>query len=142
MIKTTTFIGHKESFGIDRTKIKELIRDLIEKHGCEEFLCGGMGGFDELCARAVWELKGTFPHIKNLLAIPYLSFLVQNASYYDEIIYPAELEGKFFKRSISLRNQYLIDHAQAAICHIDHSWGGAYTTYLYAKKRGLQLFEI
>ena len=142
MTKTATFIGHKDSFGINRPKIKALITELIEKYGFTEFLCGGMGDFDELCARAVWELKGTFPHVKNLLVIPYLSFSIQNPSYYDEIIYPAELEGKFFKRSILLRNQYLINHAQAAVCHIDHPWGGAYTTYLYAKKRGLQLFEI
>ena len=104
MIKTATFIGHKEIFGIDRTKIKEFITELIQKHGCSEFLCGGMGSFDELCAQTVWKLKGTFPHIKNLLVIPYLSFSIPNTTYYDEIIYPAELEEKFFKRSILLRN--------------------------------------
>ena len=141
MLKTATFIGHREILLFDPSKIKDCIKTLIEGYGCERFLCGGMGNFDEICARAVWELKQLYPHVQNHLVIPYLSFAIQNRFYYDEIIYPAELEGLFFKKSILLRNKYLVDHADAAVCYIDHSWGGAYKTYLYAKRKHIQIFD-
>lgn len=134
MLKTATFIGHRDLLSLNFSQIKNCIQALIKDYGFERFLSGGMGIFDEMCARAVWELKQLYPHVQNHLVIPYLSFAIQNRFYYDEIIYPAELEGLFFKKSILLRNKYLVDHADAAVCYIDHSWGGAYKTYLYAKK--------
>ena len=142
MLKTATFIGHRDPLTYDGAKIKKHIKLLIEEHGCQRFLCGGMGRFDNTCAFAVWELKKEYPFIKNHLVIPYLSFSVYEPYYYDEIIYPAELENVFFKKSILLRNKYLVDHADAAICCIEHSWGGAYKTYQYAKRKGLYMVEL
>ncbi len=142
MLKAATFIGHRDLPVFDNSKLKNCIRALIEDYGCERFLCGGMGNFDNICAQAVWELKQIHPHIQNHLVIPYLSFTVQNPFYYDEIIFPAELEGQYFKKCILLRNKYLIDHANAAICYIDHSWGGAYKTYLYAKSNQIRIFDL
>ncbi|MBR7111616.1 MAG: DUF1273 family protein [Clostridia bacterium] len=142
MLKTATFIGHRDLPVLDNSKVKNCIRRLIEEHGCERFLCGGMGDFDNMCARTVWELKQTYPYIQNHLVIPYLSFTAQNPFCYDEIIFPAELEGVYFKKCILLRNKYLIDHADAAICCINHSWGGAYKTYLYAKSNHIPIFDL
>ena len=142
MLKAATFIGHRDLPVFDNSKLKDCIRILIEEHNYKRFLCGGMGNFDNMCARAVWELKQLHPHIQNHLVIPYLSFTVQNPFYYDEIIFPAELEGVYFKKCIFLRNKYLIDHADAAICCINHSWGGAYKTYLYAKSNQIEIFDL
>ena len=142
MLKSVTFIGHSDALVHDNSNIKNFIQTLIEDYGCERFLCGGMGNFDEICARIVWELKQIYPHVQNLLVIPYLSFKIHHRFYYDEIIFPAELEGHFFKKCILLRNKYLVDHADAAICYIDHSWGGAYKTYLYAKNMRIEIFDL
>ena len=76
---TATFIGHNECFGLSAEKLKNAIRELIEK-GVTDFLSGGQGGFDRLCGRCVYELKKEYPHINNYLVIPYLSFNV-----YDKI---------------------------------------------------------
>ena len=53
---TATFIGHNECFGLSAEKLKNTIRELIEK-GVTDFLSGGQGGFDRLCGRCVYELK-------------------------------------------------------------------------------------
>lgn len=67
---TATFIGHNECFGLSAEKLKNAIRELIEK-GVTDFLSGGQGGFDRLCGRCVYELKKEYPHINNYLIIPY-----------------------------------------------------------------------
>ena len=57
---TATFIGHNECFGLSAEKLKNTIRELIEK-GVTDFLSGGQGGFDRLCGRCVYELKKEYP---------------------------------------------------------------------------------
>ena len=83
MEKTATFIGHGECWGVDKEKVRAAAEELIQK-GVETFLSGGMGGFDWLGARVVYELKEKYPHIKNILVIPYLTFNVRNKDLFDE----------------------------------------------------------
>lgn len=78
--KTATFIGHRDCFGISSDLVKSSIERLLEQ-GVTDFLNGGMGSFDWLCARAVYELKiSSHPEIRNYLVIPYLSFSIREKS--------------------------------------------------------------
>lgn len=78
--KTATFIGHRDCFGISSDLVKSFIERLLEQ-GVTDFLNGGMGSFDWLCARAVYELKiSSHPEIRNYLVIPYLSFSIREKS--------------------------------------------------------------
>ena len=138
---TATFIGHNECFGLSEEKLKNAIRELIEK-GVTDFLSGGQGGFDRLCGRCVYELKKEFPHIKNYLVIPYLSFNVYDKELFDLIIYPDGFEKYHFKSAIPARNKYLVDNSGYAICFVTHSWGGAAKTYERAKKKKLQIINL
>ena len=95
MIKTATFIGHKEAVGVDRSKLEATIEELIVHQGCIEFLCGGMGGFDELCARTVWESKKAFSHVKSLLVIPYLFFQYKTRRIMMKLYTPPSLKENF-----------------------------------------------
>ena len=61
----------------------------------------------------------------------HLDFIKGN---YDLIIYP-EIEGKPLKYAITYRNRWMVERSDALICGIDHSWGGAYKAYKYAKKQ-------
>ena len=128
---TATFIGHNECFGLSAEKLKNAIRELIEK-GVTDFLSGGQGGFDRLCGRCVYELKKEYPHINNYLVIPYLSFNVYDKELFDSIIYPDGFEKYNFKSAIPARNRYMVDN----------SWGGAAKTYERAKKKKLQIINL
>ena len=141
-MKAVTFIGHGDAVSCNREKIKASVINLIEKCGSREFFFGGMGDFDRICAHILWELKKEYGFLKTYLVVPYLTFRIDQPLYYDEIIFPHELEGVFFKKCILLRNRYLVDHADAAVCYVNHSWGGAYKTYQYAKRKGLYLINI
>lgn len=139
--KTATFIGHSECYSVDSTAIRLAIVSLIEK-GVSEFINGGMGGFDWICARAVYELKKEYPHIRNLLVIPYLTFTIRNKDLFDDVIYPTGFEKYHFKAAIPKRNRYLIDNSAYAICYVKHGWGGAAKTYEMAKKLKLEIIDV
>lgn len=139
--KTATFIGHSECYGVDNAAVRSAIVALIEK-GVSEFISGGMGGFDWICARAVYELKKEYPHIRNSLVIPYLTFTIRNKELFDDVIYPDGFEKYHFKAAIPKRNRYLIDNSAYAICYVKHGWGGAAKTYEMAKKQKLEIIDV
>ena len=141
MEKTATFIGHSECWGVDKENVCAAAEDLIQK-GVETFLSGGQGGFDWLGARVVYELKKKYPHIRNILVIPYLTFNVLNKELFDELLYPDGFEKYYFKAAIPKRNRFLVDNSKYAICYVTHGWGGAAQTYEYAQKRGLNILDI
>ena len=141
MEKTATFIGHSECWGVDKETVRAAAEDLIQK-GVETFLSGGQGGFDWLGARVVYELKEKYPHIRNILVIPYLTFKVLNKELFDGILYPDGFEKYYFKAAIPKRNRFLVDNSKYAICYVTHGWGGAAQTYEYAQKHGLNIVDI
>ena len=53
---TATFIGHKECYGVQAEDVRREVEKLIAS-GVTDFLNGGMGGFDWMCARVVFDLK-------------------------------------------------------------------------------------
>lgn len=138
---TCTFIGHRECFGLKAEQVRTALESLISQ-GVTEFLCGGMGEFDWLCARQVYLLKKEYPCLHSELVIPYLSFHVLEPSYFDTILYPEGMERYQFKSAIPARNQYLVEHSAYALCYVTHHWGGAAQTYKLAKRRGLLLVHL
>lgn len=139
--KAATFIGHSKCLSLKEADIICEIENLIHD-GYNRFLCGGMGQFDWICARCVSLLKMRFPSIKSNLILPYLNFNIREPSYFDEIIFPIGFENYHFKSAILKRNQYLVDNTTAAICYINHDWGGAAKTYRRAVKNKLQIINL
>ena len=139
--QTALFIGHGECYGVRREGVSAAARELIEK-GVKDFLCGGMGDFDWIAARAVYELKSEYPDITVNLVIPYLTFNIRNKELFDEIIYPEGFEKYHFKAAILQRNRYMVKESAYALCYVTHGWGGAAKTFEYAKKQGLHIVNI
>lgn len=139
--QTCCFIGHRECVALSPEKVKEAMEALIRR-GAREFLCGGMGQFDWMCARLAWQKKQVYSDIHCDLILPYLSFRVREPGYFDNLVYPEELEGCHFKGAIVARNRWLVEQAAYALCYVTHDWGGAAKTYRYAKKKGLFLMNL
>ena len=134
-------IGHKDCFGLIEEELENLLISLIER-GVLYFYNVGMGHFDMLCARKIWELKERFPAIRQYLVIPYLSFRMEQKEYFDEIIYPEGFERYSFKSAISARNRYMVRQAAYAVCYVQHGWGGAAKTYEYAVRNGCRILHL
>lgn len=114
----------------------------LSASGVTDFLNGGMGGFDWMCARVVSDLKKSYPQIRNYLVIPYLTFNIAELKYFDDIIYPEGFEKYHFKAAIPARNRYLVDNAAYALCYVTHGWGGAAQTLKRAQKKGLTIINL
>jgi len=139
--KTCVFIGHNECSGIDTEALTKEIIKLI-KIGVTDFLCGGMGKFDFLCAGIVRKLKEKHPQIKCILVIPYVTNRIKcEKLYFDEVLYP-EYKNRHFKAKIIERNRYMVDVSNFAVCYVAHPWGGAAETFRYAKKQELNIINI
>ena len=138
---TATFIGHKECYGINSEDVRAEIIKLIEA-GVTEFMSGGMGSFDWMCARIIYDLKKAYPQINYYLVIPYLTFTIAEEKYFDSIVYPEGFEKYHFKAAIPARNKYLVDNSAYALCYVTHGWGGAAQTYARAVKKGLTVINL
>ncbi len=139
--KTAVFIGHSECYNLSR----ELVKKIIIKHiniGVINFLNGGQGEFDRLCAYCVYELQKKYANIKNYIVIPYISFSIFDKKIFDEIIFPDNFEKYYFKSAILERNKYMVENSSYAICYINHSWGGAAKTFKLALKRDLKIYNF
>ena len=139
--KTVVFIGHSECFGLDEAALTAAMVRLLQEGFCT-FLNGGMGEFDWLCARCLHKLRSVYPHLRQELILPYLDFSIREPAYCDELVFPEALEGVPHKAAIPRRNDYMVDHAAAALCFVEHSWGGAARSLRRAEKRGLEIFYI
>lgn len=122
-----------------------MVREKIElliKSGVTDFISGGMGGFDIMCAREVYELKREYPYICSHIVIPYLSFNIFEKKYFDSVIYPDGFEKYHFKAAIPARNKYLVDNSAYAVCFVKYNWGGAAKTLERAVIKGLVIFNV
>lgn len=138
---TATFIGHSECYGLDEGRVLATIEQLIHA-GITTFLCGGMGAFDWLCARQVYQAKQQYSEMECLLVIPYLSFRIRERKYFDDILYPEGFEKYHFKAAIPERKRFMVNHSSYALCYVDHDWGGAAKTYRLAVRQGLRIINL
>lgn len=68
--KTALFIGNRDCYQVKEADIEQAIITAIVS-GITIFLNGGQGYFDKTCAVIVHRLKKNYPHINNILVIPY-----------------------------------------------------------------------
>ncbi len=102
-----TFCGHKEV--LDSKCVEAWLRKVCSElicHGAKEFLLGGYGRFDFLCAEVLRDLKKQHPHIRLILVLPYLNSSILTDGY-DETVYPP-LESVPKRFAISRRNEWMV----------------------------------
>lgn len=141
--KTAVFIGHGDC-PLSVEDIKPFIEQEI-RNGVEVFLSGGQGRFDINAAYAVHKLKPKYPHIRNILCVPYHNFRIFDKEIFDEIINPVFSNSESYtgyKTAIPKRNRYMLQNAKTAICYITHISGGAYNTFKLAEKKKLAIINI
>lgn len=147
MKRTCCGFGHRIVLFDVEAPLRKVLCDLIEIHGVTCFLTGGMGEFDELFAKTVRSLRGTYPQIRLYLVVPYLTKRLneQNeilSSVYDEILLPAELDGANKKAAIPLRNRWIVDNSDFVISAVHRDFGGAYEAVSYATQHGVPVKNL
>lgn len=142
MDKICAFFGHRE-IGRDISKSLEQAVRLAIADGATIFWVGGYGMFDACAAGCVRRLKKEYKQISLHLIFAYLptekdTFL----DIYDSTIFPEGLELVPRRFAISHRNRWIADHCDMVIGCIDHAYGGAYTAFQLAKRKGKAIVNI
>ena len=120
--------------------------DRVGDYSAEMYL-GDYGNFDSFAYRCCELYKKTHPKVSLAFVTPYLDndYLTKRLLYrennYDSIIYP-EIEDKPKRFAISYRNKFMIDKADCVVAYVTHSFGGAYSTYRYAKSKCKEIFNL
>lgn len=149
MTRICTFIGNSRISitATLKTKLKEQIEKVINQN-VSVFYCGGYGDFDMLCAKTLRDLKIKYPNIKSYFITPYItdSYLKKireylNDNLYDDTIYP-EIENIPPKFAICKRNEYMVNSADIIIAYVYATFGGAYKTLTYAKRKKKEIIFI
>ena len=143
-----TFCGHAQFPQSEEyeQKILSFLEEKVGDHPADMYL-GGYGGFDSFAYDCCKKYKARHPQISIVFVTPYLTLDYQCNSLryqekiYDSILYP-EIEDKPKRYAIIYRNKYMIEKADYVIAYVTHDWGGAYTTYKYAKSKGKEIFNL
>lgn len=143
-----TFCGHSNF--IKREEVEQrlffIFREQIGDCPAELYL-GGYGSFDEFAYDCGKKYQSAHQNISLIFVTPYMNlayqehYLEYQKNRYDDILYP-EIEFCPPKYAISHRNRYMVDRADFVIAYIDHAWGGAYQTYLYAKRKSKTILNL
>ena len=134
-----TFFGHRECYSLDEQVLMNAIEDLIRK-GVDTFYVGNQGQFDSAVYACLKQLRNRHPHIRVCVVLAYLPTEKHEYDDRTDTMYP-EIEGHS-KFAIERRNRWMIHASQYCICHIDHTWGGAYKFACMAKRRGLTVVNL
>lgn len=127
-MKTCSFFGHRNTEQTEQlyTLLKKTIINLIEKHGVSTFLFGSKSSFDDLCLKAVTELKTEYPQIKSIyyrasfqyISPQYKDYLLKS---YEDTLMPLRVE-KAGKASYVERNQAMIDQSDFCVFYFNENY--------------------
>lgn len=141
---TVTFCGHSD-FVPSTAMEARLLSVLASQIGDSpaELLLGGYGNFDRFALRCGKIFQQTHPSVSLIYVTPYMVTERQTSvgAEYDGIVYPP-LEHIPPRYAILHRNRYMVERADLVIACITRSRGGAYQTYLHARRQGKTMINL
>ena len=139
-----TFCGHSQFLKNDA--YEQMLLDFLEENIGDkpaDMYLGGYGLFDSFAYECCKKYKTSHSNVSLVFVTPYQNreYLEGKGVAYDYIIYP-DIENVPPKFAISHRNRYMINAADYVVAYVSHAFGGAYTAYAYAKKKGKCIFNL
>lgn len=141
---TVTFCGHSDF--VPSTAIEARLLSVLGSQigdSPAELLLGGYGNFDRFALRCGKIFQQTHPQVSLIYVTPYMVTERQTSvgAEYDGIVYPP-LEHIPPRYAILHRNRYMVERADLVIACITRSRGGAYQTYLHARRKGKTMINL
>ena len=116
---------------------------LIKEEGVDIFYLGEQGDFEIIAAEVLSELKTSYPFIQRIEILCFAEQLQRNGKIKsDGFEYLDELDRCKRKARIIKRNQWVIDNSDIRVFYVHSSYGGAYQSYLYAKKKKKDMINL
>ena len=137
---TCTFFGHRNCPDAIRTKLREVLVELIANNGVETFYVGNHGRFDAIVRSVLRELKEEYPQMNYAVVLAYMP-CKQHEDDLDTML-PEGIEFVHPRYAISWRNSWMLQQSDYVVTYITHSWGGAAKFADKARKQGKRVFNI
>lgn len=152
-MKTCCFTGHRpqklgygeNSIQCDelKSKLEELIIELIEKEGVTHFISGVALGVDTYAANIVLNLKAQYPGVTLECAIPCETQAVKwnerDRDVYYDLVSKCDketlLQQIYSSDCMQKRNEYMVDNSDYVIAVWNGKPSGTENTVKYAKKK-------
>ena len=120
-----TFFGHRECPDSVKTKLREVLVDLIENHGVDMFYVGNQGQFDAMVRSTLRELKKVYPQTDYAVVLAYMPGKQTEYDDYSDTMLPEGIEFVRPRYAISWRNNWMLRQSDYVVTYITHTWGGA-----------------
>ena len=122
-----TFFGHCDCPSSIKSKLREVLFELIENHAVDMFYVGQQGAFDGIVRSVLKELVSLYPHINYAVVLERMppkrdEFDTRD---YSDTMLPEGIETVHPCFAISWRNKRMIKQSDYVVTYITHSWGGA-----------------
>lgn len=137
-----TFFGHRECPDSVKTKLREVLVDLIENHGVDMFYVGNQGQFDAIVRITLRELKKVYPQTDYAVVLAYMPGKQTEYGDYSDTMLPEGIESVHPHYAISWRNNWMLQQSEYVVTYITHSWGGAAQFVKKAKLRKKIVIEL
>lgn len=120
-----TFFGHRDCPETLKSKLREMLIDLITNHNVDMFYVGNQGRFDTIVRGVLQELKKEYPRIYYAIVLAYMPGKRTEYNDYSDTMLPEGIEFVHPRYAISWRNNWMLQHSDYVVTYITHSWGGA-----------------
>ena len=120
-----TFFGHRECPDSIKTKLREVLIDLITNHNVDSFYVGNQGRFDAIVRGVLQELKKEYPQINYAVVLAYMPGKQTEHNNNSDTMLPEGIESVHPRYAISWRNKWMIKQSDYVVTYITHFWGGA-----------------
>ena len=134
-----TFFGHRNTPAITEKLLCELLTELIEHQGADEFYVGNQGNFDTMVRRQLEKLSKAY-NINYSVVLAYLPD--KNTEPIPCSVYPEGIETVPRKFAITYRNKWMLKKADTVICYVAHPSSGAGQFVVLAEKQGKRILNL
>ena len=137
-----TFFGHRECSDSIKTKLREVLIDLITNHNVDMFYVGNQGQFDAIVRGALRELKEEYPQINYAVVLAYIPGKQTEYDDYSDTMLPEGIESVHPRYAIYWRNNWMLRQSDYVVTYITHTWGGAAQYAEKAKRQKKTVINI
>ncbi len=139
---TCTFFGHRDCPISIKSRLREVIVDLIVNHNVDTFYVGNQGQFDAYVRSNLRDLQHEYPHVRYSVVLAYIPSKKAEVDDYTDTMLPDGLESIPPRYAIAWRNKWMLQQADMVVAYITHTFGGAARFVTRAEKQDKTVIHL
>ena len=130
-----TFFGHRDTPTEIKVHFREILLDLVERQGVNQFYVATHGSFDAMARSLLAELEQSHG-ISYQIVLAYLPGKEAPLYDSDHTLLPEGIETVPPRFAIEYRNKWMIDHSDLVVTYVTRSFGARQNSETLQRRRG------